>query len=71
MNNIDYGMVEELIQHTGLLLDNAKANLEDIKKAISDPMFLKSALKQKEFSLKRKMNEILRGQAELRNLTSE
>jgi polyhydroxyalkanoate synthesis regulator phasin len=68
MNKLDYAQVEELVQHTDLLLDNAKANLEDIKRAIKDPSFLKSAMKQREMVLRRKMSEILQGQADLREV---
>jgi len=71
MNQVDYVQVEELIEHTELLLDNAKVNLRDIRKAIKDPLFLKSAIKQKELDLRRKMSEILRGQSELRKATGE
>jgi len=68
MKELDYAQVEELVEHTDLLLDNAKANLEDINRAIKDPSFLKSAMKQREMILRRKMSEILRGQAELRDV---
>ena len=71
MKQVDCAQVEELIEHTELLLDNAKVNLADIRKAIKDPMFLKSAIKQKELDLRRKMSEILRGQAELRSATDK
>jgi len=64
---IDITKIDELICHTGLLLENARANLQDIQKAIHDPLFLKSAFREREFELKRKMNDILNGQAELRN----
>lgn len=69
MNKVDYAQVKELLEHTDLLLDNAKINLDDIKKAIKDPKFLKSAFKQREMELRRKMSEILQGQAEMRNAT--
>jgi len=64
---IDIIQIDEMICQADLLLENAKAYLQDIQKAIHDPAFLKSAFKQKELELKRKMGEILLGQAELRN----
>ena len=70
MDKLDYAQVEELVEHTDLLLDNAKANLEDIKRAIKDPSFLKSAMKQREMVLRRKMSEILQGQSDLREVMS-
>jgi hypothetical protein len=71
MNSVDTTYVKELIDHIELLLDVAKEKLHDINKAVDDPSFLQTALKQKERDLAKKMDEILRGQLELKRMAGK
>jgi len=68
MNQTDLAGVDEIIEHTNLLLDIAKEKLQDIQKAIRDPNFLKSSIKIKEMELNKKMDDIIRGQLEMRKM---
>lgn len=68
MNKVDYAQIEELIDHTDLLLDMAKAKLDDLKRGIKDPNFLRSAIKTEEMRLSKQIDEILRGQLRLKKM---
>jgi len=71
MNQVDLVQVKELIDEIGLLHDMAKAKLEDLKRAIDNPDFLKSAIKSKERELSRKMDELLRAHLELSRIQNK
>lgn len=70
-NKGNHKKVEELIEHAQMLLEMASAKLDDVKKAIRNPSFLKSAFKQKEMELSQKIDDILRVQQELRKQISK
>uniref|UniRef100_A0A7C6A7X3 Uncharacterized protein n=1 Tax=candidate division WOR-3 bacterium TaxID=2052148 RepID=A0A7C6A7X3_UNCW3 len=60
--------IEEMIDHIQLLLDVACAKLDDLRKAIQNPRYLKSVVREKEKELSDKITEILRGYSELKRI---
>lgn len=71
MNKFDYAQIKELIAEIELLQDLAKAKLKDLRRAIDDPSFLKSAIKTKERELSKKMDDLLRAHLELSQMQSK
>lgn len=71
MNQVDIVQVKELINEIELIYDIAKEKIGDLKRAIDDPNFLKSAIKSKERELSRKMDELLRAHLELSRIQNK
>lgn len=63
--NTNCNEIEELIAQGDMLLDMVKAKHREIRKAIRDPNFLKSAVRAKQFELSRKIDELLKAQIQL------
>lgn len=63
--NINCDGIDELIAQSEMLLDMTKAKLREVRKAVRDPKFLKSALRSKYFEFSRKIDELLKAQIEL------
>jgi hypothetical protein len=63
--NTNCNEIEELIAQSEMLLDMTKTKLREVRKAIRDPNFLKSAVRSKHFELSRKIDELLKAQIAL------
>lgn len=71
MKQVDVVQVKELINEIELIYDIAKTKIRDLRRAIDDPDFLKSAIKSKERDLSRKMDELLRAHLELSQIQNK